>query len=321
MNPLIQFKNTTILPVLIALMLGCFALSPQARAACLDGCNNSLFNVFEGDDALLNNTNGSGNTALGWRSLFSNTDASFSTAVGGGALVLNNGDSNIAVGAAALLLNTTGSNNTAVGTDAMVFNDSGFDCTAVGYFALMNQTNGILNTAVGALAGFNYTGGETGNIVIGALSRIKGFVGVAGDNNTIRIGDNLLPTDFPTPQCFIGGVAAFPQVWDGITVCQVTVDFVGHLGVDCLNPDNPRAVPVAPGTPSAAGAHRQNNAMLNDKVEKLEASNAELRPMVAQQAKAMEVLTTQLKEQAAQIQKVSAQLELSKSAPRVVNNP
>ena len=32
MNPLTQSKNTTILPVLIALTLGCFGLSPQARA-------------------------------------------------------------------------------------------------------------------------------------------------------------------------------------------------------------------------------------------------------------------------------------------------
>ena len=32
-------------------------------------------------------------------------------------------------------------------------------------------------------------------------------------------------------------------------------------------------------------------------------------------------LTAQLKQQAAQIQKVSAQLEASKPAPRVVNNP
>ena len=32
-------------------------------------------------------------------------------------------------------------------------------------------------------------------------------------------------------------------------------------------------------------------------------------------------LTTQLKQQAAQIQKVSTQLEASKPAPQVVNNP
>ena len=64
--------------------------------------------------------------------------------------------------------------------------------------------------------------------------------------------------------------------------------------------------------------------MLNDKVEKLQAT-------VAQQQKQIETLTarlreqavqftTQLKEQAAQIQKVSAQLEVSKPAPQVVVN-
>jgi uncharacterized coiled-coil protein SlyX len=42
---------------------------------------------------------------------------------------------------------------------------------------------------------------------------------------------------------------------------------------------------------------------------------------VAQQQKGMEVLTARLNEQAAQIQKVSAQLEATKSAPQVVNNP
>ena len=63
-----------------------------------------------------------------------------------------------------------------------------------------------------------------------------------------------------------------------------------------------------------------NNMLLNEflkehkKVQDLEVT-------VAQQQKGMEVLTAQLKEQAAQIQKVSAQLEASKPAPQVVNNP
>jgi septal ring factor EnvC (AmiA/AmiB activator) len=54
-------------------------------------------------------------------------------------------------------------------------------------------------------------------------------------------------------------------------------------------------------------------AMLNLKVEKLQAA-------VAQQDKQVATLTAQLKEQAAQIQKVSAQLEVSKPAPRIVTN-
>ena len=57
------------------------------------------------------------------------------------------------------------------------------------------------------------------------------------------------------------------------------------------------------------------------KVEEQQASIADLKSTVALQHKEMQVLTAQLKEQVAQIQKVSAQLEASKSAPQVVNNP
>ncbi len=53
------------------------------------------------------------------------------------------------------------------------------------------------------------------------------------------------------------------------------------------------------------------------KVEEQQASIAELKSTVAQQQKGMEILTAQLKEQAAQIQKVSAQLEVSKPATKV----
>jgi hypothetical protein len=40
--------------------------------------------------------------------------------------------------------------------------------------------------------------------------------------------------------------------------------------------------------------------------------------MVARQQKQIETLTAQLKEQAAQIQKVSAQVEVNKPAPQIV---
>ena len=46
----------------------------------------------------------------------------------------------------------------------------------------------------------------------------------------------------------------------------------------------------------------------------------ELQAIVAQQQKGLEILTTQLKEQAAQIQKVSAQLEIREPAGAVVVN-
>jgi hypothetical protein len=56
------------------------------------------------------------------------------------------------------------------------------------------------------------------------------------------------------------------------------------------------------------------NAMLLNEFLKEHRKNEE-------QEKQIDVLTAQLKEQAAQIQKVSAQLEMRRPAPQVVNNP
>jgi F0F1-type ATP synthase membrane subunit b/b' len=61
------------------------------------------------------------------------------------------------------------------------------------------------------------------------------------------------------------------------------------------------------------------------KVEKLEAMAAQqqkqIETLTAQLREQAQTFTAQLKEQATQIQKVSAQLEVSKGAPQVVKNP
>ena len=54
------------------------------------------------------------------------------------------------------------------------------------------------------------------------------------------------------------------------------------------------------------------------KVEEQQASIADLKSTVALQQKEMQVVTAQLKEQAAQIQKVSAQVEVNKATPNLV---
>jgi hypothetical protein len=56
------------------------------------------------------------------------------------------------------------------------------------------------------------------------------------------------------------------------------------------------------------------------KVEDQQATILELRSTVAQQQKGMESVTAQLKEQAAQIQKVSTAVEMNTPAPRMVSN-
>jgi uncharacterized coiled-coil protein SlyX len=53
-------------------------------------------------------------------------------------------------------------------------------------------------------------------------------------------------------------------------------------------------------------------------VEQLKSTVAKQEAIIAQQQKGMEALTAQLKDQAAQIQKVSARLEASRPAPQVV---
>jgi uncharacterized coiled-coil protein SlyX len=65
----------------------------------------------------------------------------------------------------------------------------------------------------------------------------------------------------------------------------------------------------------------QVNAMLLNEFLKEHREVADLKSTVAEQRKGMEVMAAQLKEQAEQIQKVSAQLEASERAPQVVNNP
>jgi hypothetical protein len=56
------------------------------------------------------------------------------------------------------------------------------------------------------------------------------------------------------------------------------------------------------------------------KVQEQEAMIIELKSTVAHQQKGMELLAASLKEQAAQIQKVSDQLEVNKAAPQTVAN-
>jgi len=64
--------------------------------------------------ALLGNTSGFANTAIGFEALQSNTTGSNNTATGLDALYFNNGDANTAIGEGALYSNTTGDSNTAV---------------------------------------------------------------------------------------------------------------------------------------------------------------------------------------------------------------
>ena len=307
----------------VAFVVGFIALCQQVQSATdtPDPGSKPVSNTADGQNALLSITTGIHNSAFGFDALLSNTDANFNTAVGSVALLLNNGTENTAVGAGALLSNVNGDSNTAVGAFALFNNPGGPFNTAVGFQALMNATananvavgdlalqnvsTGFFNTAIGAAAGINQTTGHN-NIYIG-----QGSPGVAGESNTCYI-QGIAGSSIPT------GNAAFVLV-DITTgpLATVLVDANGNRVTVPITQSQLQAPPQ--GQPKAVpqrsdGSEDGHQAMLNLKVEKLQAT-------VAQQHKQIETLTAQLKDQAAQIQRVSAQLDSVKPAPQVVNNP
>ena len=312
--------------------------------AALASNTTGMENTATGADALLSNTTGFWNTATGLQALSSNTTGVGNTATGFLALNYNTiGEFNTATGTAALFNNTNGENNTATGVDALQNNTIGNFNTATGVLALNFNTTGNANIALGFFAGFNLTTGDN-NIDIGNE-------GVAGESNTIRIGKVASQTN-----AYIAGIYGTP-VARGLVV---KVDSTGHLGtvgsserfktqikamdkvseaihalkpvtfrykkeidaeqtpqfglvaedVEKVNPD--LVVRDTEGKVYTVRYEAVNAMLLNEflkehkKTEKLEATVASL--------------ITTVKEQASQIQKVSAQLEASKSAPQVVNN-
>jgi hypothetical protein len=346
-------KPNTLSLVLFALLIYVAStVEVEAVSPPPDGCYPGL-TTAEGCSALFSLTSGTGNTAIGHDALFSDTEGSWNTGVGAVALGFNDGEFNTAVGAAALLLNTTGSFNTAVGT-ALVLNDGGSSNTALGYYALKNNVDGGANTAigVGALAnhgtGFYNTAigyqallvdisGE-GNTALGSgpldsvttgenntgLGRHAGNAITEGSDNVCVGFDSGIGITTGTGIITIGQVTGVHSIFgqvdnrtyianilgaavDAVTAHAVYVDADGRLGTFLAAAGPERSVP-RPTTPKGARpqANPEIDAMLNRKVEALEAIVVELR--------------WQLKEQAAQIQKVSAQIEASKPAPQTVRN-
>jgi len=301
-------------------------------------------NTANGEAALFSNATGSGNTANGIDALYSNTTGSGNTATGDEALFSNTTSvQNTADGNDALYSNTTGIENTASGVNALSHNTTGNSNTADGANALQGNTTGNDNIAMGHLAGFNLTTGDN-NINIGNE-------GVAAESNTIRIGTGGIHT-----VTFIAGIYNATVV-KGV---GVVVDSNGHLGTkgssarfkDQIKPMDkaseailalkpvtfhykkaldPDATPqfglvaedVAKVNPDLVVRDEKGdiytvrydavNAMLLNEFLKEHRKNEEQEATIARQQKQIEALT-------AGLQKVDAQLEMSRPAPQVAEN-
>ena len=310
-----------------------------------------IWNTAIGGDALFSDTTGIANTALGLNALRHNVGGNGNTATGVNALFANtNGATNCGFGVLALFNNTSGSDNSAFGWSTLASNTTGNNNTATGVQALFHNATGGGNTAVGYSAGFNLTGDN--NIDIGYFVE-----GVAGESNTIRIGTNLPAVDGGSA-CYIGGI--WTQGCDPDTCYYVGVDADGKMGTHPASARFARDVlpmgadsdsilalkPVtfhyktdAKNTPCfgliAEDVAKVNPALVvRDKngdifTVRYDQVNAMLlneflkeHGKVQELENGMAALTAQLKKQATQIQKVSAQLEMNKPMKTLVlNNP
>jgi hypothetical protein len=256
------------------------------------------FNDAVGAFALFTNTTGASNNALGNTALFSNVIGSANTAIGDVALANNDsdgaglGNSNTAVGAGALFSNVDGDSNNGVGFNALGSNSDGLFNNVIGFDAMADNVHGAGNVAVGDSTGAGVEGDF--NIYIGAFAGPAPSPAPVLESETIRIGDTF------NTACFIGGISG-ATVPGGV---PVIVDATGHLGT--VPADSPISM-------SQVLKQRQI-------VQELKATTERQAAVIALQEGQIKALTAGLKQQADQIQKVSAQLEMVRPTPRVVEN-
>jgi hypothetical protein len=308
-------------------------------------------NTAIGVRALLNNTEGDSNTAVGTDALESNTTGEGNTAVGSVALLFNTGSHNTAVGNFALNSNTTAGANTAIGFDALSDNTTGTGNTAVGFGALASDTTGSNNTVIGNNAGTgimqavgticigaNFSGEDANNSCyidnifnsttfngIGVLVNSNGRLGTT--TSSARYKDEIRPMGKASDTLFSLKPVTFRYKREIDPAGTTQLGLVAE-DVEKVNPD--LVVRDKEGKPYSVRYDQVNAMLLNEflkehrKVEELRATVAQQRKdseaTAAQQQKDIQALTATVKEQASQIQKVSAQLEVSGPAPRTVLN-
>ena len=329
---------------------------------------SGTFNTAVGLFSLRSNTQNMFNTAIGAGALFANT-ANDNTATGAGALLSNTtGTDNTANGSLALLNNTTGTENAAFGASALLNSTTGGGNTAVGFSALVNNTTGVTNTAVGFNAGFGITTADN-VIVIGTnvagqnldhscfIGEIFGATSSSGTavfiNSDGRLGTTTSSQRFkeaiePMAQSSETLFALKPVRFHYKKEIDPTrTSQFGLVAEDVEKADPALVVRDKEGKPYSVRYDQVNAMLLNEflkehrKVEEQSREILEQRATITELKKGMATVVAELKEQASQIQKVSAQLataspshrglrtgkfaarriRASGPAPQLVNNP
>ena len=297
-------------------------------ASAISSNTTGNLNTAVGTFALFDNVDGSDNNAVGDSALLSNVSGTFNNAHGRSALSANDGSENNAFGDLAMENNVSGVGNTAIGDDALRFNVDGSFNVAVGDEAGTGLDPSVSNCiAIGApgegpFATFDNTcfiGSIFGEAVSDPATQVPVYVdqfNVVGVFNTSsrKLKHDIQPMDKSSETLYrLKPVTfRFNSDWKGTKQYGLIAEEVAEV--------DPQLVVHGKNGEVTAVHYEQINNMLLNEFLKEHKKVEELQTTVAQQQKGMEVLTAQLKEQAAQIQKVSALLEVNKTAPRAVAN-
>jgi Chaperone of endosialidase len=313
------------------------------------------FNTATGAGALLFNT-GDENAAFGAATLLFNTTGFNNTAVGTPALLNNTeGFTNTATGHDALFSNTTGNRNTATGGAALVSNTTGSDNTATGANALANNA-GSDNTAIGSGAGINVSSANNviclGANVAGAdvsdstwIGNVYGVTTQSVTTAPVIVSDTGQLGTIASSERFKKDIATMDKISENVLLLRpVTFHYksdanqtpqFGLIAEEVAKVNPALVLPDKEGKPYTVRYDAVNAMLLNEflkehkKVDEQQVTIGQLKSTAAKQeatiselTKSMGILTAQFKEQAAQIQKVSAQVEMSRPLTRVaLSNP
>ncbi|MGC1322728.1 MAG: tail fiber domain-containing protein [Candidatus Udaeobacter sp.] len=307
--------------------------------------NTASENTAIGTTALFSNTSGHGNTASGFQALFSNTYGSDNTAIGVGALFGNtSGANNTAIGSDTLSNSAVGSGNTAIGEGALNFLTTGGGNTALGAFSglgIQTANNVICIGAAGAdVSGTCFIGNIRG-VTPQNPDAIPMLIDSAGQLGTMN-SSRRYKTDIQPMDKASESILALKPVRFRYKIHKNTTPQFGLIAEDVAEVNPNLVVYDADGKPYTVRYDAVNAMLLNEflkehkKIEEQQANIAELKSIVAQQRKDFQAATTQqqkgfeskiahqqkqIERLTAGLQKVSAQIEASKPAPQVVNNP
>jgi hypothetical protein len=284
-------------------------------------------NTAVGANALVHNDSGADNNAFGTNALFGNVEGAFNNAHGRNALVANTASENNVFGDLAMENNTSGMSNTAIGDDALRNNVDGSFNVAVGDEAgtglgpSVNSCIAIGAPGDGPFADLDNTcfiGSIFGEPVSDPGSQTAVFVDqfnvVGVFNSSRRFKHDIQPMDKTSETLYRLKPVTFKfnSDWKGTTQYGLIAEEVADV--------DPGLVTHGRDGETVSVHYEQINSMLLNEFLKEHKKVQDLETTVAQQQKGMEVLMAQLKQQAAQIEKVSAQLEMTKPAAKVVAN-